>query len=434
MTRASSAGIPSGLYPRVGLFSAILASAGLPLYIHLPSFAARDYGMDLATLGAVLITIRLMDLVQDPALGWMVDRFAHRRLALANLGRGGLALGVALLFELPPLLAPVGRMLLARVVVFTSYSLLQILFYGQSVLLAGAAGDQHLRLAGWREAGLLAGVLIAASAPQLLIAAQRAAPYRDFGLLLIALIAACALLTPMLWRPRARPASSGSQIAWRRLMQPAVLWLLALGLLNALPVALSSTLFVFFVEDQLQIPQLTGLFLILFFVAAGVAAPLWSRAARHWGPRNALFAGMILAIVGFGWAANLPAGSTAAFAVVCLASGAALAADMVILPAAFATVLGRMDLPEGLGFSLWTFAAKLALTLAAAVALPALAWAGYDPTSTQTPQSAALNALALAYALIPCLLKLLAIAWLFALPKGLIDGRKSAENRSQKRV
>lgn len=410
----------SGLYPRVALFSAILASAGLPLYIHLPSFAVSERGIDLATLGVVLLSIRLIDLFQDPALGWMIDRWPCRRPQLAVLGLAGLALGFVALFVLPApaFTSAVIWMICALILVFTSYSLLQILFYGQGVRLAGGADPaRHLRLAGWREAGLLLGILIAASAPQILTNLNRETPYRDFGLLLIALILLTAVLTRPLWRlsPVTLPANrSGERITWRLLAQPMPLWVLLIGLINALPVALSSTLFVFFVEDQLALPQFTGLFLLLFFCAAGLAAPIWARLARKVGARQALCVGMVLSIISFGWALTLPAGSGVAFGVICLTSGAALAADMVILPAGFASVLARMNLPEGMGFSLWTFVAKLALALAAAVVLPALSQAGYNPGAAN--QAEALQALSIAYALVPCLLKLGAIAALFLCP------------------
>lgn len=407
------------LYPKVALFAAVLASAGIPLYIHLPSFAASELGIDLATLGGVLITIRLIDLIQDPALGWLVDRYAPQRLRLSQIGLAGLALGFLMLFVLPAPIAPLPWLMAALIVVFTSYSLLHILFYGQGVTLAGGSQpDAHLKLAGWREGGLLGGVLIAASAPQILITLGRDAPYREFGLLLVALIALAALSTRALWTGPADNPVTRRKLNLRQLWAPAPMWLLLIGLINALPVALSSTLFIFFVEDRLQLPHLTGPFLLLFFLSAGLAAPFWAKAAKRWGARQVLVPAMTLAIFSFGWAAVLEPGSAWGFTIVCLASGAALAADMVILPALFAASLARFDLPEGIGFGLWSFAAKVALALAAAVALPALQAAGYSPAAQNGAD--ALNALGLAYAVVPSLLKLIAIFLLLATPRQML--------------
>ena len=46
------------------LFGAVLAAAGLPIYIHAPKFYVDTYGVSLAALGAVLFALRLIDVVQ----------------------------------------------------------------------------------------------------------------------------------------------------------------------------------------------------------------------------------------------------------------------------------------------------------------------------------------------------------------------------------
>jgi len=59
----------------------------------------------------------------------------------------------------------------------------------------------------------------------------------------------------------------------------------------------------------------------------------------------------------------------------------------------------------GLYYGLMSFLAKLALALAAGLALPLLDLWGYQPGGEQ------LWPLSFAYALLPCLLKLAALAW-----------------------
>ena len=61
--------------PAYSLFAAFLASAGLPIYIHAPKFYVDEYGLSLAALGSTLFVLRLLDVVQDPILGRLADRF-----------------------------------------------------------------------------------------------------------------------------------------------------------------------------------------------------------------------------------------------------------------------------------------------------------------------------------------------------------------------
>jgi Na+/melibiose symporter-like transporter len=123
---------------------------------------------------------------------------------------------------------------------------------------------------------------------------------------------------------------------------------------------------------------------------------------------------MSLSIAAFAWAYLLGPGDVAAFYAVAVASGAALGADMTLAPAMLAA---RIADNGGRVFALWTFLQKSALALAAGVALPVLALAGFDPTYPVTGEGRA--ALSAAYALVPCALKLAAISAPALLPSEL---------------
>jgi GPH family glycoside/pentoside/hexuronide:cation symporter len=123
---------------------------------------------------------------------------------------------------------------------------------------------------------------------------------------------------------------------------------------------------------------------------------------------------MVLAILSFGWAAVLGAGDVAAFAVICALSGAALGADMTLMPAIFARRLAVVAPGAGAAFGLWSFVSKFTLAFAAVALLPLLESRGFSP-GLENPQGA-LDMLALLYAVLPCALKVLAVAVLMATP------------------
>ncbi len=92
--------------PAYALFAAMLASAGLPIYIHAPKFYVDEYGISLAALGAVLFGLRLLDVVQDPALGWLSRRLRNRRATAVTIGGALMALSMLALFAVAPPVNP----------------------------------------------------------------------------------------------------------------------------------------------------------------------------------------------------------------------------------------------------------------------------------------------------------------------------------------
>lgn len=396
----------AGLWPWA-LFSGLIAAAGLPIYIHAPKFYVDNYGIGLGALGAALFVLRLIDVVQDPLLGWLSDRQANRRGVMVAVALVLMAGAMIALFAVAPPFAPLLWFSVTLIVLFSAYSFLTISFYAEGVRKAGTlSGQGHLRLAGWREAGGLVGVSLAAVAPALL-GQIMPDPFTGFaiGFAVLALAAGWAMRRD--WIGMRSEATSPLASIGPILSDPITRRLLLIALVNAMPVAVTSTLFLFFVESRLDAPDAAGPLLLLFFLSAAIAAPLWSHLARRVGARRALVAGMSLAILAFLSAAGLGAGDAWPFALICMLSGAALGADLTLLPAVFSRRLAAVAPQAGMGFGLWNFVSKLTLALAAAGTLPLLERAGFVSGGENPPE--ALLWLTLLYAVLPCALKVAAI-------------------------
>lgn len=400
-----SVAAPQPRLPSYAVFAGFLAAAGLPLYIHAPKFYVDAYGVSLTLLGTALFALRLLDVVQDPLLGRLAARMEHRRGRSVILAGGALSAAMLGLFAVVPPIAPLWWFAAMLTVVFSAFSYLTICFYAQGVRAAGKlAGQGHLTLARWRETGALLGICAASVAPVLL------GGYGGFalGFLGLALIAIWAMRAE--WRGSTAPIDAGIGGFAPVLRDPIARRLLIIALVNAAPVAVSSTLFLFYVESRLGAPGWEGPLLLLFFLSAAVAAPIWSRAAERWGARRMLLLGMILAIVAFAGAIPLGTGDTALFALVCVASGAALGADMTLLPALFARRMADIAPGASEGFGLWSFVSKFTLALTAVALLPLLEFGGFRAGTVNTGE--ALWLLTLLYCALPCALKLIAIALL----------------------
>jgi Na+/melibiose symporter-like transporter len=264
-------------------------------------------------------------------------------------------------------------------------------------------------VAAWREGATLVGVVLASVLPSLW----------GWGVTL-GVLAALLLAALFAWsqgpRPVAAPtvpvmtARADLRLPWRR---RSFRRLMAVFVLNGMASAMPATLVLFFVSDRLQTPAAQGPLLAAYFVAAAASLPLWLAWVRRVGLALGWLTGMGLAIGVFVWAALLGPGDVGAFAVVCVLSGLALGADLVLPSALLAGIIADADdrgRHEGAYFGWWNLAAKGNLALAAGLALPVLELLGYTPGSRDP---AALQALSFAYALLPCVLKAMAAGLLW---------------------
>ncbi len=425
-----AAGRAGATYGALGL---PLAFVALPLYVVLPNHYASEFGVPLALLGAVLLAARLLDAVADPLIGRWADRlFTRSVLAAWRVAAAAavvLAAGFAALFVPPvqgtPALLAWCAALLA--VTYLSYSIVTVIHQAWGARLGGDEA-QRARVVAWREGLALVGVLVASVLPSVAGLAASAAVFAVTLALGMALLLRAprpgASSVPVTASAVGAGTATGTTTATATgvgaaapvglpLANPAFRKLLAIYLVNGIASAVPATLVLFFIRDRLQAPQFEPLFLAAYFAAGAGSIPLWLRAVSRFGLARTWLAGMLLAVVVFMWAALLGAGDVAAFAAVCVASGAALGADLALPGALLTGVIqraGHSGHAEGAYLGWWNFATKLNLALAAGVSLPALQAFGYAPGS-RDPK--ALAALTLAYCALPCVLKLAASGLLY---------------------
>jgi len=402
---------------RYGLLGLPLAFVALPLYVLLPNHYARSFGVPLAALGMVLLGTRLFDALLDPWIGRWCDRLfarSHRAvLGVAGAAAAVLALGLwGLLFPLPAvrdhgtsLLVWAGALM---ALTYSAYSVASVAHQSWGARLGGNE-VQRSRVQAWREGLALAGVLIAAVLPTVGGLALTVGVFA--ALLAIGWLAWSSALAPS---PGVRLLATHTVASpWR---QPRFVRLLAVFVVNGTASAVPATLVLFFVQDRLQAPpSLEPAFLGLYFLSAALSLPLWLRLVPRLGLARTWMAGMLLAVATFVGTATLGSGDAVPFLIVCALSGIALGTDLALPGALLAGLMdqtGERGQHEGAYFGWWNFAAKLNLALAAGLALPLLGALGYTP-GTRDP--GALQTLTLAYAVLPCALKLLAAGLLYAL-------------------
>ncbi len=412
-------------YPAVlayGLPALALAMPTIPVFVLLPSFYAERMGLGLAVVGGVLLAVRLLDMLTDPLIGWLSDRLpvatGRRKWPIAV---GALLAGPGLLqLYAPPAGIGAGYLFLWATLLFLGWTLIQIPYLAWATELEPRYGARNRWTASREGFGLL-GILGAGALMYLLSGTGEAARLDLLAQITVA-VGAVTMTLALLRLPDRRPARAANPSAWRDLKNNRLfLRLLGAWFVNGLANGFPAVCFPLYVQYVLGAEEtIRNGFLLLYFLCAVAAIPLWLPLARRFGKHRTWCTAMIMAIVAFALVPFLTAGDLLLYGLVCVVTGAALAADLALPPSMQADLADWDRLRfgaerTGLLFSFWNMSVKLSLALAVGIAFPLLAWAGLEEG---TPGPGAITVLLMIYALLPLVLKTLAVAMMWHFPIG----------------
>lgn len=435
--------LPSWVLILYGLPAVALAIPTIPVYVYLPSFYATEIGLSLTAVGAAMLAARLLDVVTDPLIGVLSDalptRFGRRKPWIAL---GALIGGYAMMqLFMPAPGAGAGHLLLWAALLYLGWSLVAIPYTAWGAELS-ADYHERARITSVREGAGLLGVLLAGA---VLAAGPRLGWTGGEGQVAVGLLAialGAPALAAMLWAvpeiggaPRPGPGrgeGARSLLAGlhrnRAFLRLIVAWFLN-GLANGLPAAL----FPLYLAHGLRVgEELQGALIFGYFVSGVAAIPFWLRLSRRLGKHRAWCAAMLLCCAAFVVVPFIAPGDWPVFLAVCVVTGAALGADLALPPAMQADLVDydawKFGRPRaGILFALWSMASKLALAASVGIAFPVLDLLGFDAKATvNTPQ--ALLGLAVIYALVPVVIKLITVALVWGHP---LTERRHASIRSR---
>jgi Na+/melibiose symporter-like transporter len=407
-------------YATYSLPAFILAFAGLPLYVVAPDFYATEMGVSLGLIAWLLLAVRAFDAVQDPVIGYLSDRFAHRRGIAFGAAFVLFALGMIVLYMPVPSIAPYA-FAIGMVFAATAFSIISINLNAVGSLMTQ---DTHKKtdITAWREGLGVIGLLLAIILPVFL--GSWFAPRMAFAIYALAFVISVAAVAVffmpwlkrqdhLLTRPEGMAVLSGAK-AFSFLKNFRTRFFYLTYAVSIFASALPAVLVLFFIRDVLGAVEHTGAFLLVYFLSGIAAIPCWRLLARHIGKTKAWACSMLLAVAAFIWAGFLGAGDTAAYAVICVISGAALGAELILPPSILSDMIDAGGTAEATSthFSLMAFLMKMAMAIAAALSFGLLDRAGFQAAVQNTPDTLCL--LSILYAFIPCGLKMLSAVMLLA--------------------
>lgn len=417
MTRHSTA-----RFHRLAAIYVPVTAAAQPVAAWLPAILARDYGVPLTLVGTLYLAGQLLNCLLDPVVGALSDRtqsrYGRRRPWIA--GGGVLFAGGAALLFFPPESPGAGWLTVALAGYYSGLALLSTPLLAWS---GEIAPDYHDRTRAasiftlWQSVALVGALGLAALA-QHLRPGDGKLQLTLFGLLVLA------TAIPALWltlsnRDESQPVLLSAPLSPAAALRavfgnPLLLRVLASDAAVRAGQGIRTTLLLFYVTFYLGRPE-WGAGLFLFQYAFGMlSAPIWQRIGVRLGKRDAaILAEVLQALINLGLVLTTPDRFWLVLALA-FAQGLTQGSGNIMLRSMVADVADkhRADTGEeraGLYYSVFGLADKIGGALAAGIALPLVAWFGFDPKlATNSPE--ALQGVLLVFALGPALAHALSAA------------------------
>ena len=413
---------------RVAIFYAlpaiVIALPTIPVYLNLPALYGIDLGIGLAATGGILLLARLFDTLTDPLIGVLSDRLSmkggRRRPWIAI---GAIFAGIGLFKILNPPEVVSGTYLLSwSLVLYAGWTMVNVPYLAWGAELSNDY-DKRTRITAWREGMTLVGILAAGAVTG--VTAQFGWKGIDsIGAISWVAIGCGMIVLPLMlfnvpdysiaMRSKQRPSSFSNLFTNLPFLRLLGSWFIN-GLANGIPAAL----FLIYLEYGLGADkEVLPLFVLVYFSSGIASIPVWLWLSSKLGKHQTWCWAMITACAAFVGVPFLPPGAFVAFGIICVITGMALGADLTLPPSIQADVIDydqwRFGSDRvGLQFALWGMSTKFALALGVGFALPALEFSGFTP---HQPSETSLWALVVIYALIPAVLKLIAVSIIWQFP------------------
>jgi Na+/melibiose symporter-like transporter len=360
-----------------------------------PGIYARDFGVPLATIAAIMLVTRLLDAFSDPLIGWLADRTRSRggtRMPYVVVGAVAMLAGSAML-ALPPPASAAAWLAAASVLVYFGWSAFDIAHNAWGTELAPDYSARS-RIFGVRAMAFYLGGLILFLLPFLQVSHEISA--RTLVQAALAGAAIYAITLPFLLRlpagERLDAAGAGAD-SWRELWRsvasngPLKTFLMAY-FLAGLGFGMYAGLLFLFVDTYLKLASQVAFVFALGSPVAILAIPLWVAVTQRVGKRNTWFVSMLMLGVLLALAGTLTPGPHALGGVMAITLGvfAFGAAQAVVAPAVLADIAdyGRWKFNQNRAASYYaamSIVSKAIVAIGSAAGLGLAGALGFDPTA-----------------------------------------------------
>ncbi|MFT4632363.1 MAG: GPH family glycoside/pentoside/hexuronide:cation symporter, partial [Crocinitomicaceae bacterium] len=273
-----------------------MAAMGMPIAVYLPRFYTEGMGLSLVTVGLIFTLARIWDVVTDPIMGMVIDRYDTRwgrRKHWIAISIPILLVSVWMVF-MPNKENVTGLYLMFWLVaLYVGYTMLTIAHQSWGAELSQSYDDRS-RLFGYREIFVIGGMTCVLALP----AGLELTGINDQASMVASMGWFCLILFPIFIFPtlmmvpdsHSKPQTSIEwKVTFQLFMENKLLWrLLAADLASGFGVGVSGALYIFIAASYFALPEHASIALLFYFLASFLAMPLWLKLAYHKGKDTAL--------------------------------------------------------------------------------------------------------------------------------------------------
>ena len=273
-----------------------IGAMAMPIAIYLPPLYSGSLGLTLATVGMIFTLARVWDLVTDPIMGIVIDRYGSRWGQYKHWVALAIPMVMLAIYKIfIPNPADVTALYLGfwMLVLYLGYTMLSIAHNSWGSFLANDY-DERSRLFGWREIFIIIGMVLVLAIPATMdFFGQSGTPDKVAGMGLFCLILFPLTVIPTLVAVPDKVAERKEALGWRDMVallrSNPLLWrLLTADFTTSFAMSATAALYIFFATYVFELQNHASLALLLYFVAGFLAMPVWLKFAYRMGKVGAI--------------------------------------------------------------------------------------------------------------------------------------------------
>lgn len=407
-----------------GALSLPIAMGGFVLVTYIPTYYAVDLGLGLGLVGFIFVLGRLLDVITDPLIGYLSDKTSSRlgpRRPWMIVSVPLYCLAAWALF-VPPETVSLTYLIIASAAYFFFYTALDVPYSSVGLEISPNLHERST-LASIKALFQVAGALMAALLPLILLReTEDTLGIITVSIVILSVFCLCAFLVfvPRKDTIREQNKPNFKQVFLTTWASRPYRFMIAAFFIVQTANALAAGLTVLFVTNIIKAPQLIGLFLGVLLISSALFLPIWILISKRWSKKTAWASAIIICMLVLATAPLLGEGDIIPAMIFFAIIGAAFGCDAIMPTSMLADIVFK-DEVDGKGRFAGSYLAiknsisKLTFIAPMGLAFPILEFSGFQSGKENTAQS--LGLLTFFYAILPILLRLVALLIVCKMPK-----------------